>query len=1113
MTTELPDLPHSMITTDALPTGVVTFLLSDVEGSTQLWQAGEDNAARAIARHYELLGAAVALHGGARPVEQGEGDSVVGAFSMASDALAAALDVQRAFAAEEWPGDVDLKVRIGLHTGEAHLRDEHNYFGNTIIRSARLRAIAHGGQTVLSRATADVVSGHPPDGVTLRDLGEHYLKDLGDPERVYQLCHPDLPDEFPPLRSLNRHVHNLPGQLTTLVGRERELRELHAAIDGARLLTLTGAGGCGKTRLALQLAADVAERHADGTWWIELAPVSAPDLVAAAVAAALGFREEEGKLLVDTLAEQLADVTTLLVLDNCEQVLDATARLVDELLRRVPGLRVIATSREPLGIPGETTWRVPSLDDTAAFDLFIDRANHARPGFAPGDDERSAVVRICDRLDGIPLAIELAAARVRMMHPARIAAALDEGFRVLTGGARTVMPRQQTLEACIGWSHDLLNDEERALFRRLAVFAGGFTLEAAEAATAGDDIEVYAVLDAVSRLVDKSLIHVDHGGGGGRYRLLDTIRLFARDRLADAGESDAVRQRHLDFFVALAEAAEPALVDADGPARLAVLEREHDNIRAALEWADATGAQASLLRLTAALTIFWEVRGHLAAGGRWFARALARDPEERSARRARALWGAAHIALYSNDFATTLERAPAAFAMAEEVGDTKAMARALNTLGYLQLWSDPDAGRAALEQSVELGRGIGDNWSVADGLKMLTVTWLVQEDDDNLIPAIDDLRDAATALGNGFFLAWHHCCRAWVSLRRGALPDAREQVAAALEYCDAVGEPATAGIAVAALAEIDVLEGKYADADARLSAFLQRAAATGGEIGVPFAVIALGLSALGAGDPDQALATVAPLVEELRPLGLTLLVAWGLVVLAQAHTERGDGEAAATALDEARGLAASIANKWLIAAADFQRAELWLADGDIARAEDVHHAALRLRADGRWLPGVAHSLEALGRVAALMQSPHEAVRLLAAAAALRDAAGIAQGAAEGAAHERVMASIGEAHDGGVMDTAWSEGARLSVDEAVAYASRARGERKRPSSGWESLTPTEVQVVDLTAEGLTNPQIAERLFMARGTVKVHLAHVFTKLGVTTRSQLTAAATRRTLTQSR
>jgi predicted ATPase/class 3 adenylate cyclase len=503
-----------------LPTGTVTFLLTDVEGSTPMWEADRDAAASAIAHHYELLDAAIALRGGVRPVEQGEGDSVVAVFPRASDALAAALDIQRALAEEVWLGDHPLRVRMALHTGEAQLRRERvprpgggdlegNYSGPAIIRCARLRSIAHGGQVVVSDSVHDLLIDNPADGVTWRDLGQHRLKGLERAERVWQLCHPDLAVDFPALRSVDVSRSNLPAEVTTFVGRDAEVRDVRDALQRQRVVTLTGSGGCGKTRLALQVAALETENFAGGVRWIELAPLSDSALVPLALASGLGHRDDHGRPWTETLPEQLGDLDLLAVLDNCEQVLDSTAAFVTELLQLLPRLRIIATSREPLGIPGEISWRVPSLDADTAMSLFVERARQARAAFDPDAEELAAITRICTRLDSLPLAIELAAARVRMMQPARIAEALDDRFRLLTGGGRTVMPRQQTLEASVAWSHELLDDQERAVLRRLSVFSGGFTLEAAEAVCGDDLVDSYAVLELVTRLVDKSLVQVD----------------------------------------------------------------------------------------------------------------------------------------------------------------------------------------------------------------------------------------------------------------------------------------------------------------------------------------------------------------------------------------------------------------------------------------------------------------------------------------------------------------------------------------------------------------------------------------------------------------------------
>lgn len=1091
-----------------LPTGVVTFLLTDVEGSTILWEKDDAAMQKAMARHHEIAFDVIKRHKGARPQDQGEGDSIVGAFAKATDAVACALDLQLTLAKEQWPTASPIKVRIGIHTGEIELRDDRNYFGFSINRCARVRAVAHGQQTLLSQATANHVRDSLPKGAWLTDLGQHRLKDLADAESLFQLCHADLPQDFSPLRSVDAVPNNLPAQVTSLVGRDAELLELSHALEQGRLVTLTGAGGCGKTRIAVHVAANMIDRHPEGVWWIELAPVSVPELVPDAVARTLGLRNESNRPLIDTLCDQLADSNALLVLDNCEQVLDAAAHIVDTLLRAAPDLRVIATSREPLGISGELTWRVPSLDVDSGARLFLERAAAVRPKYAPSSEEIEVITRICSRLGGIPHAIELAAARTRMMHPARIEAELDDRFRLLTGGGRTVMPRQQTLEASVAWSHDLLDEMERALLRRLSVFASGFTLHAAERVCSDEMVDEYAVLDLVSRLVDKSLVQAEHGDLADRYRMHETIRMYARDRLVESGESEAIRSRHCKFFLSLAEQAEPELVGADAPAWLAQLELEHDNIRGALEWADIAGADEQFLRLVTSLTLFWEYRGHLAAGGRWFARALAHN-EGPSVARARALWGAAHVALYTGAYEFSMLRASEALAMATTVSDEWAMARAFNTLGVNQAWMEPEAARAELLKSLEIGRKVGDKWAVADGLKMITVACLMQEDHEGFAGALEEMREVAEDLQNKFFTSWYHCGVGYVALRRGEFSLARSEFEISIDESRQVGEPSTEGLALCWLGELDALTGDYEAAQTRLSAFLQRAAATGGELSAPYAMLTLATIAMGRDNPTEARSILEPIIEQLRSWELPYLPPSGLVVLGSVLLADGNDEVATSVLEESKDRAERLSNPWLIAITDYHLGRLAHRQGHHGQAEDLHHKGLALLVLGAFRPEIAQSLEALAALAAEHESYLEATRLFAAAAALRGSMGLARWPAEQADYEvqleRIRIALGEL----VFDTTWAEGEALTLEEAVSYATRARGERRRPSSGWASLTPTELEVVRFAAQGLTNPQIAERMFVARGTVKIHLSHIFAKLGYSTRSELAGEAVRRAI----
>jgi predicted ATPase/class 3 adenylate cyclase len=539
-----------------LPKGTVTFLLTDVEGSSRAWENAPESTGVAISRHYEVLDAVIAANNGVRPVEQGEGDSVVGAFSRASDALAAAVVAQRSLAVNV-PG---LRVRMALHTGEAQLRDEGNYFGQAIIRCARIRALGHGGQVLLSDSCAALVVDRLPHGVRLVDLGLHRLKDLARPARIWQVADAESAGEFPPLRSLDAVRHNLPVQLTPLIGREGEIRELHDLLGQERMVTLTGAGGVGKTRLALAVAAEATDTRTGGVWWVDLAPLDGQGVVARAALAAVGADQLASSSLAHQLAVELGDEPCLLVLDNCEHVVAECAAVSAEVLAANGAVAVLTTSREPVGVPGEVAWRVPSLEAPSpegvldlsvmsqadAVRLFADRARRANPSFTVNQVNAAAVAQVCYRLDGIPLAIELAAARCRHLSAERIAAELDDRFRLLTGGARTVLPRQQSLTASIAWTHDRLDLAERLTFRRLGVFAGPFTLEAAETVVASTgDLDPVEVLDLIGRLVDRNLVVVAEAvDGAARYRLLETLRAYACGRAEEAGELDRLREAH-----------------------------------------------------------------------------------------------------------------------------------------------------------------------------------------------------------------------------------------------------------------------------------------------------------------------------------------------------------------------------------------------------------------------------------------------------------------------------------------------------------------------------------------------------------------------------------------
>ncbi len=584
-----PPLNWSDLGVSELPTGTVTLLLADVEGSTRLWQTQPDEMSAAIARLDRALSDLLAAHRGVRPVEQGEGDSFVVAFARASDAVAFALQLQLTPLSP-------IKLRVGLHTGEVQLRDEANYIGPTINRTARLRDLAHGGQTVLSATTSDLLADGLPDGAWMLDLGAHPLRDLPRPERVAQLCHADLHNDFPPLRApKNGATQHLPPQFTSFVGRDAEIEEVLRIVGANRLVTLTGAGGVGKTRLAVQVAARLDGDFADGVWYVDLAPITDPDVVPLAVTRALGLPDQAGRTTMDTLTRVIAGRHVLVVLDNCEHLIDACAALATALLAACPAVTIFATSREPIRVPGEVAWPVPSLSlADEAITLFTDRARHVRPDFVVNEANSATVTEICRRLDGIPLAIELAAARVRALSLAQILESLHNRFRLLTGGARTAVRRQQTLRASVDWSHALLTEPERVLFRRAAVFMGGFDLDAAQAVCGDSDVERFQTLDQLTLLIDKSLVVAEDSQFGTRYRMLETVRQYALEKLGESGEADTVRARHRDHYTGLA-----TLLDTPGRSghqhRVEQAVIEMDNMRAAFTWCRESATETAII--------------------------------------------------------------------------------------------------------------------------------------------------------------------------------------------------------------------------------------------------------------------------------------------------------------------------------------------------------------------------------------------------------------------------------------------------------------------------------------------------------------------------------------
>ncbi|MBN8246458.1 MAG: adenylate/guanylate cyclase domain-containing protein [Verrucomicrobia bacterium] len=638
----------------------VTFLFTDIERSSILWETHPQAMGRALAQHDALMRAVFVEHRG--HVFKTMGDAFCVAFENTLDALLSATLAQRHLAAAAWEETGPLRVRMALHVGEAEQRD-NDYFGPTLNRVARLLSTAHGGQTLLSSTAADRTRALLPPDISLRDLGERRLKDLSRPERIFQVVARDLPAEFPPLRSLEVLPNNLPAQVTTFIGRAREMAEVRRLLGLSRAVTLTGPGGTGKTRLSLQVAAEVLDTLPHGVWLVELATVTDPARVPEAVADALEIRTEAGRSTLDTVLDALRHRHLLLVLDNCEHLIAAVARLASTLLTRCPQVRILASSREPLNIAGESLWPVPALT-SAEFDrevtalefadvaqlesvqLFVDRAAAVRPGFALTPDNARELAEICWRLDGIPLAIELAAARAKQLPLGQILERLDDRFRFLTGGNRTALPRQQTLGALIEWSHDLLTPPERMLLRRLTVFVAGRTLEMAEDVCSGDGLERGEIFDLLSSLADKSLLTVERGAAGEpRYTLLESIWSFADEQLGRHGETDRFRRRHLEYFVRFAVRIEPELYGGRQKEWLDRLDVEHHNLNHALRFSlENPETIGSGLALAGAVIRYWEVRNYFVEGYEHLLPLLQAAPAEETAVRARAILGAGRLA-------------------------------------------------------------------------------------------------------------------------------------------------------------------------------------------------------------------------------------------------------------------------------------------------------------------------------------------------------------------------------------------------------------------------------------------------------------------------------------
>ena len=814
--------------TSVKPVGTVTFLFTDIEGSTRLAQQLRGDAwTSLLARHRELIRGAIRAVGGHE--EKTEGDAFFAIFPRATDAVRATVLAQRSLAEEPWPDDATVRVRMGLHTGDGMLDGDGEYVGADVHRAARIGGAGHGGQVLLSETTSSLVADELPDGVTIRGLGQHRLKDLR-PEQICQLVIDGVVSDFPPIRSLDRRPNNLPTQLTSFVGREAELESAARLLETTRLLTLTGPGGTGKTRLSLQLAANVADEYEDGAWFVALEPIRDPSLVASRIASALNLVETASRSAHDMLVEWLADRHVLLVLDNFEQVIDA-APVVSDLLRASERLTIIATSRAALRVSGEQEYPVPGLPvprdilalseleklnlpqgerDVAAeaisqyeaVRLFIARAVAVRPDFQVTNVNAPAVAGICARLHGMPLAIELAAARVKLLPPDAILTRLEHQLGVLASGSRDLPERQQTLRGAIAWSYDLLADGERRLLARLAVFVGGCNLETAEAVCGPADEVGTDVFDGLMSLADQSLVRTEEVDGETRFRQLDTIREFAVEKLVASGEQAEIERRHTAAFLALVEEAAPRLSGADQRRWLGRIERDHDNIRAVLDRAVAAPEPEVAIRIGFAMWRYWQKRGHLSEALRRL-QAIAEQPWSRDdpRLRARLLEALGGVGWWTAKPEVMIPAYGEALEIWQSIGDKKEIANALynNSFQYAisgdPIHNDPDGiGFGFMNQALALSREAGDQRGVANALWGVGNYRYFKNADDEGIPYFQEALEIYQREGDLTMAAWSLHMMGAGLLRQGNPEEAHEPLRQALRDFHAAGD--VSGLAI-----------------------------------------------------------------------------------------------------------------------------------------------------------------------------------------------------------------------------------------------------------------------------------------------------------------------------
>jgi predicted ATPase/class 3 adenylate cyclase/DNA-binding CsgD family transcriptional regulator len=1039
-----------------LPTGTVTLLFTDIEGSTLLLQQLGEHYANVLSEYRDLLRTVFCEHHGHEVDTQGDGFFVV--FVRTREAIQATVAAQRALSTHSWPEDVVVRVRMGLHTGEPSLVGE-GYVGLDVHYAARIMQAAHGGQVLLSQTTHDLVEHDLPFGVSLRDLGKHRLKDLQRPAHLYQLVIVGLPADFPPLRTLDSRPNNLPVQLTPLIGREKEGAAILNLLqrEDVRLVTLTGPGGTGKTRLGLQVAAELSDLFADGVYFVNLAPLSDPDFVVPTVAQTLDIKEIAGKPLLDLLKAYLRDKHILLLLDNFEQVASA-AVLVTDLLAACPHLKVIATSRAVLHVRGEQEFPVPPLavpdpkrlpdlvtvSQYEAVELFLSRAQAVEPEFHLNKTNAPAIAEICVCLDGLPLAIELAAARSKLLPPQALLARLSQRLAVLTSGPHDAPARQQTLRNTIAWSYNLLEAQEQRLFRRLSVFVGGCTLEAIEAIYTAleTSTSTMSTLDCVAALIDKSMLQqTEQEGEQPRLVMLETIREYGLEALQTSGEMEGTRRAQAVYYLRLAEEAEPELKGPQQAKWLERLEREHENLRAAMLWLleqagdeEATQRKEMALRLGVALRRFWMIHGHIREGRSFLEQTLAGSEGVTVSLRAMALSAAAGFAFVQSDYDRAEELCQESLVLYRELGNTRGIAYSLYQLGELARTIDnPITARMRTEEALALWREVGDKDGIAWSLYNLGVVVSDQGEYARACALVEESLAMHRASGNKRGIARSLFRLAWVLLV-------------------SQGDPATA------------------------RSLLEESLALTQEVG-----------------DKEGMA---------QCLSLS-----GRLALSQ-----GDTTAGYSLLQESMRLFREIGGQWGIAESLAMLAQVKASQGDLAAARTLYEESLTLAGERNYKDLLPSCLEDLAAVVAAQGDPVWAARLWGAAETLREVMGTPIFPVYRADYERLVAAARTQLGEQAFAAVWAEGRMMTPEQALAAQGKAMiptwptsaTPTKSPITSPDGLSMRELEVLRLLATGLTDAQIAEQLVLSLHTVHAHLRTIYSKLGVTSRSAATRYA---------